>query len=258
MVFGSGAGRFVLKSLDVGLRTNLSTSAREFISFCKIENLPDLSVDALTAPTAVYELRSSLSVLCGTASCLSLVCFRVASIRPISASRRFALQRLCVASGLVFSGRFPVLALLPCSLGWLSVRSVFSSLITASSCSSGNALCLCVLCYTFLVSGMRWVWHLENYHRCSSLDPTMSCPVQFFLFVGLRLLVNECTLLLCASHAHSVSLGFRCLRDNGFLCVVFESCRTKCFNDLVGPSDSSQVSSVSCWCWCRTPTFSCG
>ena len=37
--------------------------------------LRDISVDALTAPTAVYELRSSLSVLCGTASCSSLVCF---------------------------------------------------------------------------------------------------------------------------------------------------------------------------------------
>ena len=53
--FWSGVGRFVLKSLDVGLRTNRGTSAREFISFCKIANLPSLSFDALTAPTAFYE-----------------------------------------------------------------------------------------------------------------------------------------------------------------------------------------------------------
>ena len=43
--FWSGAGRFVLKLLD-----NLGTSAREFISFSQIENLPDLAVGAITAP----------------------------------------------------------------------------------------------------------------------------------------------------------------------------------------------------------------
>ena len=98
-------------------------------------------------------------------------------------------------------------------------------------------MCLCVLGYTFLVSGLRWVWHLENYHRCSPLNPTVGCPVQFLLFECLRLLVNECPLLLCVSHAHSVSLGHRCLRDNRLLCVVSESRRTKCFNDSVVPSD---------------------
>ena len=46
---------------------------------------------------SMRSLRSSLSVLCGTAPCVSLVCFRVASICPISTSRRFALQRLCLA-----------------------------------------------------------------------------------------------------------------------------------------------------------------
>ena len=59
----SGAGRFVLESIDVGLRTNLGTSAREFIAFCKIATLPDLSVDALTALTALCE-RSTLKPFC--------------------------------------------------------------------------------------------------------------------------------------------------------------------------------------------------
>ena len=203
-------------------------------------------------------LRSSLSVLCGTAPCLPPVCFLVAPIRPISASRRLALQRLCVASGLVFSGRFPALALLLCLLGWFPVLSVFSSLITASSCSSG-LLCVSASFVTrSLVSGMRWVWHLENLYRCSLRNPTLSCPVQFLWFESLRLLVNERLLSSCASHAHSVSLGYRCFRDNRPLCAVSESTCTKCFNDLVVPSDSSQFCSISCWLWCRMLTFSCG
>ena len=61
--FWSGAGRFVLNSLDDGLRTNPTTSAREFISFCKIANLPDLSVGALTVPTAFSE-ESTLKPSC--------------------------------------------------------------------------------------------------------------------------------------------------------------------------------------------------
>ena len=54
---------FVLNSLDDGLRTNLGTSAREVIFFCKIANLPDLSVGALTAPTAFSE-KSTLKHYC--------------------------------------------------------------------------------------------------------------------------------------------------------------------------------------------------
>ena len=61
--FWSGAGRFVLNSLDDGLRTNPGTSAREFISFCKIANLPDLSGGALTAPTA-FSQESTLQPFC--------------------------------------------------------------------------------------------------------------------------------------------------------------------------------------------------
>ena len=158
--------------------------------------------------------RSSLSVLCGTAPCLSPVCFRVAPIRPISASRRLALQRLCVASGFVFSGWFSV----------LDVAPVFSRLVSCSlrvffvdhgeQSFKWNVMCLCVLCYTFLVCGMRWVWHLEKVHRCSPLNPTMGCPVQFLLFECLRLFVNECLLLLFASHAHSVSFDYPCFGDS--------------------------------------------
>ena len=137
--FWSGAGRFVLKSRDVDLRTNLGTSAREFISFSQIENLPDLTVDALTAPTALYE-KSTLMPFCLVrhSSVFTTGLFPGGSDPSyLSSASRLALQRLCLASGFVFSGRFPVLALPLCSLGWFPVLSVFSSLIMASSCSSG-------------------------------------------------------------------------------------------------------------------------
>ena len=73
---------------------------------------------------SMKSLRSSLSVLCGTALCLSLVCFRVASIRPISASRRFALQRLCVTAGTVLVRSMVVMV-------WRSSRSSVAELGTA-------------------------------------------------------------------------------------------------------------------------------
>ena len=57
--FWSGAGRFVLNLLVMDLRTNLGTSAREFISFCEIENLPDFEVDALSASQVGFGCTSN-------------------------------------------------------------------------------------------------------------------------------------------------------------------------------------------------------
>ena len=127
-VFGQVQAASSLNSLDDGFRAILGTSAREIVSFCEIANLPDLSVGALTAPTVFSEdvCAEAFPVLCCAAPWFALVCFRMASIRPASASRRFAMQWLCVASSLVFNGRFPVLAMLLCSLGRFPVFSVFS------------------------------------------------------------------------------------------------------------------------------------
>ena len=158
--FWSGAGRFVLKLLDMVLRSNLGTSAREFISFSQVENLPDLTVGALTAPTALHG-KSSIKPFClvwhssvfttglfpGGPSYLSfpkacpatvVCCLGSRVLWPVS----------CTRVALVFT--WPV----SCTL------RAFSPLVTASSCSNWNAVCLCVPCYTFL--GMRWVWHLET------------------------------------------------------------------------------------------------
>ena len=78
--FWSGAGRFVLKLLDMDLRTNLGTSAREFTSFSQIENLPELTVDALTTTTAVHG-ESSIKPFCLVRHSPVFTCFLVAPIR---------------------------------------------------------------------------------------------------------------------------------------------------------------------------------
>ena len=112
-------------------------------------------------------------------------------------------------------------------------------------------------CYVSLRPLLHVPWFLE----CDGWDIWRICivalfgPVQFLLFESLRLLVNERLLLLCASHAHSLSLGYRCFRDNRPQCAVSESCCTKCFNDLVVPSDSSQFCSISCWFGAACPPF---
>ena len=143
--FWSGAGPFVLNLLDDGLRTNLGTSARELLSFSEIANMPDFSVRSLQASTESCE-ESTLN------------CLVLHSSVVLTASRRFALQWLCVAPRLVFTGWFSALAVLLCSLGRFPVFPFFSPLVTVSvhhstwCCSSGNAVCHAF--WILLVSGM--------------------------------------------------------------------------------------------------------
>ena len=127
---------------------------------------------------SVRSLRSSLIVLCGTAP---------VDHWSVSGWLRSVLSQLHEC--------------LPCNGCVLLLVSCYLAGFLYSPCGHGeqlfkwNAVCLCVPGYTFLFSGMRWVWHLENYYRHSPLFPTMGCPVQLLLFECLRLLVNECPLL---------------------------------------------------------------
>ena len=121
--FWSGAGRFVLNLLVMEptsalLHVSSSLSVRSRI--CQTSQL----MRSQPPLHSLRSLRSSLSVLCGTAPCVSLVCVRVASTCPISASRRFALQRLCVASWFSLAGF--LYSRCSCVLGWFPVLSVFS------------------------------------------------------------------------------------------------------------------------------------
>ena len=170
--FLSGAGRFVLKSLDNGIRTILGTSAREFLSFCEIANLPDLSVGELTASTALSEMSTLKPFCLVLLSPMVLTGLFPGGFDPsyLSFPKVCLAMVVCCISPCV---HWPVF----CTRGapvftWpVSCFSVFfSPLVTASihhaswwCCSSGNALCFCVPGNTFLFSGMRWVWHLENY-----------------------------------------------------------------------------------------------
>ena len=169
--FWSGAGRFVLNSLDDGLRTNPGTSAREFISFCKIASLPDLSVGALTAPHCIQR---------GVYAQAFLSCAAQPRVYHWSVSRWLRSVQFQLPEGLPCNGC--VLHLTLCSLaGFLYSRcscvhlasffffSVLSPLVTASIHHAYwwswlfKWKCYCVSGYKFLFSGMRWVWHLENY-----------------------------------------------------------------------------------------------
>ena len=147
--FWSGAGRFVLKLLDMD-RINLGPSAREFISFSQIENLPDLTVDALTAPS-LYG-KSSIKPFC-------LVRFSPVFITGVfpggSDPSRLSFPKACPATVVCCPWSrdlWPV----SCT----RVAPAFSRLVSCTLrvfvVDHGEQLfkwvvmCLCVPCYTFL------------------------------------------------------------------------------------------------------------
>ena len=155
--FWSGACRFVQKLLDTDLRTNLGTFAREFISFSQIANLPDLTVEALTAPTALHGKSlvrhspefitglflsgSDWSYLSFPKACPAMVvCFWSRVLWPVS----------CTRVAPVFS------RLVSCTLRVLVVdhgEHLFKWVV----------MCLCVSCYTFLGfwNAMGWgIWSI--------------------------------------------------------------------------------------------------
>ena len=179
--FGQVQAASSLNSLDDGFRTNLGTSAREIIFFCKNANLPDLSVGVLTAPTALHG-KSSIKPFCLVPhSSVFITGLFPGGSDPSYLSFPKACPAMfvyCLWSRVLWAVSCTRVAPVFSRLVSCTLR-VFSSLITASSCSSG-LLCVSASVVTrSLVSGMRWEWHLENLYRCSLRNPTLSCSVQF-------------------------------------------------------------------------------
>ena len=188
--FWSGAGRFVLKLLDMDLRTNLGTSAREFTSFSQIGNLPNLTVDALTTTIALHG-ESSIKPFClvrhstvFTTSLLpggsdpSYLCFPKACPATVVCClwSRVLWLVSCTRAAPVFS------RLVSCTLRVLVVdhgEQLFKWVV----------MCLCVPCYMFLgfwnamgVTSGEFVSLLSSVQCsssclrvCASLSTSVSC-----------------------------------------------------------------------------------
>ena len=241
VVFWSGAGRFALNSLDDGLRTNPGTSAREFISFCEIANLPDLSVGNLTAPTAFSE-ESTLKPFC------------LVLHSPVVLSGLFpggfdpshlsfpevcpAMVVCCISPGVHWQ--------VSCTRGALVFTWPVSCFFVfwsrrASTMRLGGVVQVEMPCVP--ASLVRVFWNAMGvasgellcvFHRY----PMMGCLVQLLLFECLRLLVNECPLL----------FGTRFVRAMPTLSVtVVIACETAAFFVCTLKQD---VPSVSVICLC--------
>ena len=179
------------------------TSARELISFSRIQNLPDFTTDALTPPQFFpWEVFDQAFLSCAAQPRV----FR----RLVSWWLRSALSQLpeglpcngCVLLVSCFLVGF-LYSRCSCVLGWCLVLSVFFVVDHGEQLSEWVDMC-----------PAPW-FHVPWFMECDGCVNWRICVValQFFWSERLHISVIERLLLLCASHAHSVSLGYRCFRD---------------------------------------------